>query len=129
MCCAGNRAPGEAYKGKCDKYGAGKARKSQGGGESFLIAILKTGAGPCPPGSYLMKGRSSARNAFTYQVAWTTTRALRFFRSLQKRRSSSSPTFVPENQVELICPFASAVSRFLWQSELVPCSLSSAHHV
>lgn len=33
-----------------------------------------------------MKGHSSARNVFTYQVAWTTTRARRFFRSLKNRK-------------------------------------------
>lgn len=51
----------------------------------------------------LMKGRSSARNAFTYHVAWTTSRARRFFRSLRKnmRPSHSPSTFTPEDQVEL----------------------------
>lgn len=58
--------------------------------------------GLCPPNKYLMKGRSNARNAFMYHVAWTTTRARRFFRSLKNMRPSYSlSAFIPDDQVEL----------------------------
>lgn len=40
-----------------------------------------------------MKGRSSARKAFTYHVAWTTTRARRFFLSLGENVRSSYVSF------------------------------------
>lgn len=61
------------------------------------------GRGVLAPDAYLMKGRSSARNAFTYQVACTTSRARRFFRSLEEEMRSSCflCCFLPEGQVAL----------------------------
>lgn len=52
-----------------------KRKMGRRGRESVLVPRAST---------HLMKGRSSARNAFTYHVAWTTTRARRFFFSLKK---------------------------------------------
>lgn len=58
---------------------SGDLETGTGGRESLSLA-----------GSYLMKGRSRARSAFTYHVACTTTKARRFFRSLKNMMRSST---------------------------------------
>lgn len=69
-----------------------RLRLKETGWGKFPYPDFENGEGwgePVPQSEYLMKGRSSARSAFMYHVAWTTTRAHRFFRSLKKKMRSS----------------------------------------